>query len=1202
MKKTFFFLLILFSFNLFSTDYLTRCQRKEKEDLTYLLKNGYKVVDETTYSLFLILNENEKKVLDKEFQCETIDQSPENFEYYRIGLRDDSNIGKVKNFGRELYKEENWVLIRVYPGANLENLIDAKVFIGKIDQSGFKLPKDILKEEVLNLNFSADPLVLKAVNSVSTTDIYNFWDTLVANSPYGTRYSTSAGCQSAATYCYNQLQSFGLQTQYQNHTSGHAPNVIGIHTGFFSPDKVYIVEGHLDDLPPSGLAPGANDNASGSVHVLESAKVLSCYGTKNTMKFLLVTGEEFGLYGSTYYANWAYNNGEDIKAVINMDMPGWEGNASPNPENLDLNYNSASEDLGLFYAQAANVYSTGLVVDAFLCPSLNASDHYPFWQKGYKAICGITDNEGYCGHSGNYPYYHTSDDTIWNCGNQSNNHNFFYSTVKTTVAAMGELAQIFKIALDKNSYACSGQVQIVVADKDLNTNPSTQELVNITIWSTYETNPETVTLYENGTNSMYFSGPINLTTNPPSSGDGNLSVQEGSTITAKYIDSLDCDGATNVEYTTSASACTPPVISNVQVTNITPNSATVTWETNVEATSKVYYGQTIPPTNTIEDLNYVKNHSITLTGLSSCTTYYFYVSSTDEGGNTAEDNNSGNYYNFKTTVASYAFGPDDVETQLTYWNVTNQWHRDTCKKHSGNYAWKAGSTTCPGTYNASTTSQLTWTQDINLGSPGHNYHLRWWEYYDTESGYDYCRPQISTNGGSTWTNLITEYSGQSGGWIQRDVDLSSYSGNIRIRFEFYADSLYNYEGWYIDDIEISKYAYCDPVLTYNSSFSTDTCNGTGSGNNDGVIDPGEDILLQITLHNNGTSDTTGVSATISTATPGITITDNFATFPDIPADGTGISQPDHFSFRVDPSLTCGTTIDFNIHITSNENSAGWDDIFQLTVGQWTGGTPINLWSESFDGVDFPPSGLAQGDVSGTSGNWARSTGTVHPSGGGTHSGAGLTYFNSYTASSGSSTRLYRTSGTTIPADSSSASLVLWMYHDTGYPTSNDKIQVQVSLNGTTWTDVGSAIPRYDGSTGWKEHIIDLSSYMGQSIYIGILGISDYGNDCHIDDLSLNYSNPLICNMNQCTPASECSSDLGDPSLNGTITSYDSALILQYIVGSITFTPEQECRSDVNGSSSITSMDGVYVLQCSIGLCGSLPFQFLLSCQSHGNCP
>jgi len=44
------------------------------------------------------------------------------------------------------------------------------------------------------------------------------------------------------------------------------------------------------------------------------------------------------------------------------------------------------------------------------------SDHAPFWFNGYSAICGITDNEGFCGQGGNYPFYHQSSDTIANCG------------------------------------------------------------------------------------------------------------------------------------------------------------------------------------------------------------------------------------------------------------------------------------------------------------------------------------------------------------------------------------------------------------------------------------------------------------------------------------------------------------------------------------------------------------------------------------------------------------------------------------------------------------------------------------------------------------------------------------------------------------------------------------------------------------------
>ncbi len=83
-------------------------------------------------------------------------------------------------------------------------------------------------------------------------------------------------------------------------------------------------------------------------------------------------------------------------------------------------------------------------------------------------------------------------------------------------------------------------------------------------------------------------------------------------------------------------------------------------------------------------------------------------------------------------------------------------------------------------------------------------------------------------------------------------------------------------------------------------------------------------------------------------------------------------------------------------------------------------------------------------------------------------------------------------------------LRFWMYHDTGWSLLNDSLQVQVSTSGgASWTNVGAAIPRYDGSTSWKEHTVDLSAYSTQTdLRVGFLGISAYGNDIHIDDVSL----------------------------------------------------------------------------------------------------
>ncbi|MGQ9599176.1 MAG: choice-of-anchor J domain-containing protein [Anaerolineae bacterium] len=168
-------------------------------------------------------------------------------------------------------------------------------------------------------------------------------------------------------------------------------------------------------------------------------------------------------------------------------------------------------------------------------------------------------------------------------------------------------------------------------------------------------------------------------------------------------------------------------------------------------------------------------------------------------------------------------------------------------------------------------------------------------------------------------------------------------------------------------------------------------------------------------------------------------------------------------------------------------------------------TGATLLTENFDGATPPalPAGWAQVDVSGTDGNWATNAGTVHPSGQPAHSAPNLAYFNSYTASSGNSTRLYYTAGLDL-SGVAGAQVRFWMYHDPGYSSSNDRVQVQLSTDGgLTWTDVGTPVSRYRASAGWLEHAVDLSAYAGQAdVRIGFLGISAYGNDCHIDDVQV----------------------------------------------------------------------------------------------------
>ncbi len=677
------------------------------------------------------------------------------------------------------------------------------------------------------------------------------------------------------------------------------------------------------------------------------------------------------------------------------------------------------------------------------------------------------------------------------------------------------------VTLDRALYSCSDTVNVTVLDSTVVTP------VTVKFWSSVDATQKTLTLTNNPVGSATYTGSFTTTSGP--AGATQCQVADGATITVQYTDPDYCGTPNQVVTTTATADCAGPVITNVAVSNITDSTADVTWTTNEAANSRVTYGTSIPPGTNKDDLaNYVTSHTMTLTGLTGCTTYRFSVTSADTATNSTTNNNGGAYFSFTTLGRYFAFGPDNVEGGAGTWTASGTagsvWHIDTCRANSPTRAWKAGASdapTCSAQYGNTVTTDLT-SAAISLGAAGHGLHLRYSEYYATESGYDWCVPQISTNGGASWTDLMTHYAGSSGAWGQRDLDLASYSGSILIRFHFTTDGSVTAEGWYVDDIEISKPAGCTPTLSRQSHTYTEACNGTGTGGGNTYIDPGEDVTVVMTLVNTGMQAATGVSATLSCSTPGITVTTPSATFPNIAANGgTGASNAPHFIYRVGTSVTCGTVLNFTLHAVSTENPAGTDSTFTMTVGQVIpgGGT---LFTEAFDAVTPPalPAGWATAQVSGTAGAWATNAGTRYPAGGGAHSAPNVAYFNSFTSTSGNSTRLYRNAaGFAIPAGATSATLSFWMYHDPGYSGSNDTIQPQVSTNaGGTWTNVGTAISRYAATAAWTQHTVSLNAYIGQAdVRLAFVGTSAYGNDCHIDDVQVTYTATGGCNVSACTP-------------------------------------------------------------------------------------
>jgi len=91
----------------------------------------------------------------------------------------------------------------------------------------------------------------------------------------------------------------------------------------------------------------------------------------------------------------------------------------------------------------------------------------------------------------------------------------------------------------------------------------------------------------------------------------------------------------------------PIVIFNVNSSDITYDSAIITWDTNVPSDTVLRYGTTTP-TSPVTGPSGVISHSVSLSGLDSHTTYYYEVQSTSSEGYTIIDNNGGRYYTFTT--------------------------------------------------------------------------------------------------------------------------------------------------------------------------------------------------------------------------------------------------------------------------------------------------------------------------------------------------------------------------------------------------------------------------------------------------------------------------------------------------------------------------------------------------------------------------
>ncbi|MBT9548126.1 MAG: Zn-dependent exopeptidase M28 [Candidatus Sericytochromatia bacterium] len=132
---------------------------------------------------------------------------------------------------------------------------------------------------------------------------------------------TTQGRDLTRKFIISVLESYGYKPELHNYRSSGS-NIL-VHLPAEQPtDEFVLVGAHMDSVRNAG----ADDNNSGSVAVLEAARVLkNLQGRKVNLIFAWFDEEELGLVGSRFLAKEYKKQGKKLTSVHTLDMVGWDG-------------------------------------------------------------------------------------------------------------------------------------------------------------------------------------------------------------------------------------------------------------------------------------------------------------------------------------------------------------------------------------------------------------------------------------------------------------------------------------------------------------------------------------------------------------------------------------------------------------------------------------------------------------------------------------------------------------------------------------------------------------------------------------------------------------------------------------------------------------------------------------------------------------
>ncbi len=304
----------------------------------------------------------------------------------------------------------------------------------------------------INSSYSNHELTNRTDETPLDTLIFNILDKINPDSikqtiqglqDFGTRFMLAPNRKEVASWIQNKYLSYGITNtvidSFQTHTIYNGTNVntdtvtwqynvIATFEGKHNPDNVYMTSGHYDSYTnddPMNIAPGADDDASGVAAAVEIGRVIMETGFEpnSTIKLAAFAAEELMNYsdesGSSYYANSAVSNNENIVFYITNDMIATSEAITDWKFDL-LNHDSIhwATNLGMY---VSNKYTS--LTPTNIEQGDYGADDYPFYLVGIPALFFMEDEFS--------PYYHSNNDLVEHC-----NMDYCAEVTKVTAAML----------------------------------------------------------------------------------------------------------------------------------------------------------------------------------------------------------------------------------------------------------------------------------------------------------------------------------------------------------------------------------------------------------------------------------------------------------------------------------------------------------------------------------------------------------------------------------------------------------------------------------------------------------------------------------------------------------------------------------------------------------------------------------------------